>query len=125
MTKHEVLDKHGNRVDSEIVPDGGMVRVKMTMMDAAPPDVTAITRAALADHRLSVGHRPGYGVRAAATTDALEKAATDRDALIANAWRNPPGVQVADHLKPAMTADVDAAAAARDARVRDAWRGAA
>jgi hypothetical protein len=59
MTKHtEVFDADGNPISGTIMPDGGRVLVKMTMMDGAS-DIAAITRAAMADAGVGALHKPG------------------------------------------------------------------
>ena len=126
MTKLQMLDKDGNPINDKIMPDGGKLRTHMTMMDSAPPDIAAITRAAIADTERpqAAMHKPGTIAISDADYDVREKARDNRKAKLSDAWRNPPVVNAAQIEKPAPTTPASDPAARRDARLRDAWKGA-
>lgn len=144
MIKTEMFDKDGNPINAKIMPDGGRLRTHMTLMDAAHPDIAAITRAAmtdadrdladirdimditrLADRQPTVTvarHRPGSAVLTDTDRDAREQALAARDARLVSAWKSPPAVDAAQIEKPAPTTPTGDPADRRDARLRDAWR---
>lgn len=120
----ELYDRHGNKLASGPLRDGEVLRVPYLLMDGAPPDIAAITRAALSDSQAQPTgmHRPGAAVLTDADRDARESARDQRKAKLSDAWRNPS--PVAAHIeKHAPTTPTGDAAARRDARLRDAWRG--
>jgi hypothetical protein len=121
MTKHtQVYDAEGNPISDTIMPDGGRVFVRMTMMDAASPNITEAARTALAD---TARHAPGSLSITDADRDAKEKLLDARDKRVADAWRNPPDPEIKDAAAP--TADLDALHAQRNRRLEDSWKGAA
>ncbi|WP_029582952.1 hypothetical protein [Bradyrhizobium sp. URHD0069] len=122
--KAKTYDANGNLIDSEIVPDGGVVRVRMTMMDhqMLPYHVQRILdENTVAD--TCILHKPGFlPVNAAARRDALEKKLDARDAKLSEAWRDPPKLDQT-HEKPTPTPALDREAVyqRRDQRLRRAW----
>jgi hypothetical protein len=126
MTKHtEVYDAAGNPITGTIMPDGGRVFVRMTMMDAAPADLPDAARRSLADSNADTArHAPGGIALSDADRDTREKLLDARDKRVADAWRNPPP-EDQPGAQPAPTADAEARYAARDARLEQAWKGAA
>ena len=121
----ELYDDKGRKLASgTIVPDGGKLKVSTLMMDAAP-DITAITRAALADAERpqAAFHKPSSAVLTDADLDARERQRADRKAKLSDAWRDPSAVNALQSEKPAPTTPTGDAADRRDARLRDAWRG--
>jgi hypothetical protein len=122
----ELFDETGKKLASGyVVPDGGKIRVPHLMMDGAPPDIEAITKAALADAQKpqALRHSPG---QVAPLTDAdratREKALDARDKRLVDAWKSPPAVDAAQIEKPAPTTPTGSAADRRDARLEQAWR---
>jgi hypothetical protein len=129
MTKHtEVYDAEGNPITGALMPDGGRVFVKMTMMDAAP-DIAAITRAAMADAGVGALHKPGTlladGVQAQIAATAREVRRDLRLDQLSDAWRNPPAQEAVVDNKAAPQIDLEAFHDKRNARLADAWKGAA
>lgn len=123
----ELYDEKGRKVASgTMVPDGGKLRVPALMMDAAGPDITAITRAAMGDAERpqAAMHRPGSAALTDVDRAAREQALAARDARLVSAWKNPRPLDTAGTEKPAPTTPAGDPAARRDARLRDAWKGA-
>jgi hypothetical protein len=123
--KAQIFDAAGNLITGDVMPDGGSMKVKMTLMDAAPANFIDTARRAFADSAPDTArHAPGSLALSDADLDAREKVLDARDKRIADAWRNPPAVEVKqDAAVP--TVDLDALHAARNARLADAWKGAA
>ena len=125
--KAEMYDAQGNLISSNIMPDGGRVFVKMTMMDAAP-DIAAITLAAMTDAGVGALHKPGMlvvdGIQAQIAAAEREVRRDLRLERLSDAWRTPPAAEVKKDAA-APTVDLDALHAARNARLADAWKGAA
>lgn len=92
-------------------------------MDAAP-DVTAITRKALADAERTQAtmHKPGTIALSDAANDAKERARTDRKAKLSDRWRDPPRVGDAQLEKPAPMNDADTRYAQRLLKLEGKWR---
>jgi hypothetical protein len=126
MTKHtEIYDAAGNLITADVMPDGGSLKVKMMLMDAAPANFTDTARRAFGDSKQDTArHAPGSLALSDADLDAREKVLDARDKRIADAWRNPPAVEVKQDAA-APTVDLDAVHAARNARLANAWKGAA
>jgi hypothetical protein len=126
MTKHtEIYDAAGNPITGTIMPDGGRVFVRMTMMDAAPATFTEASRSAFADSSPDTArHAPGGLSITDADRDAKEKLLDARDKRVADAWRNPPDPETKDAVA-APTVDLDALHARRNKRLEDSWKGAA
>ncbi len=121
----ELFDQHGRKLASgTIVPDRGKLRVPAHMMDAAPPDIAAITRAAVADaaRPQAAMHRPGFAPVSMADRAIREQALAARDARQAGAWRNPPAVNAAQTQQTAATPPASDPAARRDAQGSEAGR---
>jgi hypothetical protein len=95
----ELFDANGKKLASGyIVPDGGKLRVPMTMADAAPADIAAMTKAAMSDSGKSTiarGHKPGYladddlSAAQAEANQAAEVARAERKKSLSSAWQNP------------------------------------
>jgi hypothetical protein len=129
MTKHtEIYDAEGNPITGTIMPDGGRVLVKMTMMDGAS-DIAAITRAAMDDAGTGALHKPGTlvadGIQAVLAATAREVKRDLRLDKLSDAWRNPPAQEAVADNKPAPQIDLEAFHDKRNARLADAWKGAA
>ena len=129
MTKHtEIYDAEGKPIAGTIMPDGGRVFVKMTMMDASP-DIAALTRAAMADAGVGALHKPGTlvadGVQAQIDATAREVRRDLRLDKLSDAWRNPAAQQVVADINAAPQIDLEAFHDKRNARLADAWKGAA
>jgi hypothetical protein len=129
MTKHtDVYDAEGKPITGTIIPDGGRVSIRMTMMDGAP-DIAALTRAAMADADAGVRHKPGtivadgiQGQLAAVERQVKRDLRLDK---LSDAWRNPSAQQVVADSKAAPEIDLEAFHDKRNARLADAWKGAA
>lgn len=124
----EVIDRNGKRVTRKgILEDGDRMVVKMTMMDAANPALVAGAALAAAVKRNEQfdarGHRPGFlSTQDAAGGDAAREA---RDAIVRDAWRNPPPVVDQGRQQtqtPTSTLTHDELITARDKRLENAWR---
>lgn len=124
MIKAEMFDKDGRRINAQVMPDGGKLRTHMTIMDAAGPDIAAITRAAVADAERpqAAMHRPGSLALTDADRDAREMARDDRKAKLSDAWKAPAAVNAAKIEKPSPTSDADARYAQRIAKLEGRWR---
>jgi hypothetical protein len=128
MTRSKIIDRHGNEVHGDVVPDGGRIVVALPMMDAnSLPFATMETR--------PMQHSSRY----ASMTDTQRNARAEmhrlRDQRIQNAWRNPSMAPVAQAAQetpvarpaaPSLNA-ADAgkqreAYAARCARLENAWK---
>lgn len=121
----ELYDEKGRKLASGYqVPDGGQIKVPLAMMDAAPPDVVAITRAAVADaERPQAGmHRPGSAALTDADRATREQALAARDARLVQRWQQPPAPNAAQIEKTAPTTDADARYAQRIAKLESRWR---
>jgi hypothetical protein len=128
----ELYDEHGRKLASgTIVPDGGKIKVPMTMMDGALDDISEITRRAMADTsdqaQAALLHRPGFGITSVSDADraSREQAIADREQLLVDAWKQPPALQASQSDPAQPTTPLTAATAAdqRDARLRSAWEG--
>jgi hypothetical protein len=126
--KAEMYDAAGNLITADVMPDGGSLKVKMTLMDGAL-DIAALTRAAMADADASVRYKPGTIV-----ADGIqgELAAVERQVKrdlrldkLTDAWRAPPAQQVAADSKAPPQIDLEAFHDKRNARLADAWKGVA
>jgi hypothetical protein len=149
MTKHETFDKDGKPINDTIIPDGGIVRVPVTLMDAstmrklaASANLTDSQKGAFADAlnagqsvadalQLAKGiqtlppvmHAPGQVVLSDADRDARQKLYDERKAKLSEQWRDPPAVDTSQKPAPTMpTNDAEVAYAARINRLENAWR---
>jgi hypothetical protein len=129
MTKHtEIYDAEGNPITGTIIPDGGRLSVRMTMMDGAT-DIAAITRAAMADAAAGVLHKPGtivadgiQGELAAVEREVKRNLRLDK---LSDAWRTPPAQEAVADSKAPSQIDLEDFHEKRNARLADAWKGAA
>jgi hypothetical protein len=126
----ELYDENGRKLASgTIVPDGGKIKVPMTMMDGALDGIAEITRRAMADTndqpQAALLHRPGSASVCDASRAAREQAIADREQLLVDAWKQPPALQASQSDPAQPTTPLTAATAAdqRDARLRSAWEG--
>jgi hypothetical protein len=124
MTRSKIIDRHGNEVHGDVVPDGGRIVVTSLMfMDANSlpkmelPAMTAQTS------------------RYASLTDTQRNARAEmhrlRDQRIQNAWKNPSMAPVAQQQQqtaapsaqaPAPVVDKAKMYADRDRRISEAWK---
>lgn len=91
----ELYDEKGRKLASgTIVPDGGRIKVPLVMIDAAPPDIAAVTRAAMvdADRPQAAMHRPGF-----ASVSMADRAI--REQTFANDATNPAGICFEKRIK--------------------------
>jgi hypothetical protein len=126
--KAEMYDAAGILITADVMPDGGSLKVKMTLMDGAP-DIAALTRAAMADADAGVRHKPGTlvadGIQAELSATEREVRRDLRLDKLGDAWRTPPAQQVvADSTVPPQN-DLEAFHDKRNARLTNAWKGAA
>ena len=107
----EVVDS-----DSDVVPDGYGVRVRLDLMDEEAPMITDASGA-------PAGRRRGYCFASPTQATAARDAAYEEYCTrLENAWNNSPAVfDAARPSVPEATTPEDAYAA-RDAWLRDAWR---
>ena len=140
MNDHQIIDRNGNRVTRNgVLADGDRLVVPLRLMDAADPALVAAAALADAVKRNEQfdalrGHRPGFIAHDAPTSATIDKALTDRDARLTNAWRQPavedttikaplnaPTIDPSAG-KDALFAARDQAVAARDQRTEQAWK---
>jgi hypothetical protein len=125
----EWIDRDGKKLArGQVVQDGQRLKVPMTMMDGAPPDIAGITRAAMVDAPQAAMHRPGSLVLSDADRAARDKALDARDKRLVDAWKHPPAPQAAvadatQRTTPAGdVAQVNSAWQRAQARKAQAWR---
>jgi hypothetical protein len=122
-TLSEMYDAESKRVYAEVMPDGGTVRVRMTLMDGAPPSVTEDARRALADNKPEITrHAPGSLALSDADRNLKDTLLDACEKRLNDAWRNPPPLE--DQSKPAPIADTNDLHAQHRARLEAAWKGA-
>jgi hypothetical protein len=138
MAKAVIYDRHGNPLedDSDIVPDGGFLRVSLPVMDA----LSAPMRRAFADAALPAvhdglgnpaGHRTGFVFGPRELTADAAAAYSEFKAQLADAWRSPSARTRSaaprhgeDDPNDSREPVTDSAAAYADycTRVANAWR---
>jgi hypothetical protein len=124
------IGKDGKELASgHVIEDGQRIKVSMNMMDSAPPNIEALTRAAMSDASMpsAAMHRPGSVALSDADRAARELALSKRDSRLTSAWRNLPPLQgtVADATQrttPADVTTVNTARARKMARQAEAWK---
>lgn len=120
--------------DRRIVPDGGRVRVPVTLMDGDQREraafVDAVIHRELDQPDLSM-HRPGFRYADADSAAVADAAWHERNRRLSDAWKQPPAKVEQpkddrlpdDHPLADARAAADAAWHERNERVSNAWRG--
>lgn len=91
--KFEIVDRHGNPVDDDIIPDGGRLRVPMMARDGLSDIQRAImdAKAARFDDT-AARHQPGPIYCDTAGLERKARAYADSVRDLTEAWRTPPSL---------------------------------